>query len=288
MPRVSILTCSKNVGSTTVGYSLRNANDIRTVNANAQLYFNSFIPSVIRELNELPRHVQDSPTLLTFKNHLNSDISSSPSYYYTGNRPSQTYHIRVRTHCSALYQHLFSKSIIPSSLCDCGGVENVRHFLLECAVYQDIHRDMLVVISPICTPDLNTLVYGNPEAANDDNIVSFKGVQMFISKIKRFNQWFRKCLWPKMTLYVLFNVLITLTTDTLVTKLLTKLLSSPWSRDFLYGMDKVRCCCCFFGLFFFFIFSFIHVLIQLVVAIHIYYLIPKLLKYFISTWMSIL
>ena len=36
-----------NVGST-VGYSLRNANDIRTVNANTQLYFNSLLPSVIR------------------------------------------------------------------------------------------------------------------------------------------------------------------------------------------------------------------------------------------------
>ena len=61
-------------------------------------------PSVIREGNELPRHVQDSPTLLMFKNHLNSNISSQPSYYYTGNRPSQIYHTRI----SALNQHLFS------------------------------------------------------------------------------------------------------------------------------------------------------------------------------------
>ena len=65
-----------NVGST-AGYSLQNANDIRTVNANTLLYFNSFLPSVIRERNELPRHVQDSPTLLMFKNHKNSNAFST-------------------------------------------------------------------------------------------------------------------------------------------------------------------------------------------------------------------
>ena len=45
MPRVSTLVPTT-VGST-VGYSLRNANDIRTINANSQLYFNSFLPSVL-------------------------------------------------------------------------------------------------------------------------------------------------------------------------------------------------------------------------------------------------
>ena len=133
---------------------------IRTVNANTQLYVNSFLPSVIRDRNELPRHVLDSPTFLTFKNQMNSNISSPPLYYYTGNRPSQTYHTRIRTHCSALNQHLFSKIIIPSPLCDCGGIENTRRFLLKCAFDQDIRRDMLAVTSPICTLNLNTLFYG--------------------------------------------------------------------------------------------------------------------------------
>ena len=47
---------------------------------------------------------------------------------------------------------------------------------------------MLAVIFPICTPNLNTLIYGNPEASNDDNIVFFKAVQRFLYKSKRFNQ----------------------------------------------------------------------------------------------------
>ena len=119
----------------TVGYSVRNANDINTVNASTQLYFNSALLSVIRAWNELPSHVQDSHTLLTFKYHLNSIISSPPSHYYTENRPSQICHPRIRTRCSALNQQLlvFSKNIIPSPLCACGGIDNTRHFLLECA-----------------------------------------------------------------------------------------------------------------------------------------------------------
>ena len=164
-------------------YSLRNANGIRTVNANTQLYFSSFLPSVIREWNELPRHVQNSPTFITFKSHMNSNISSPLSYYYTGNRPSQINHTRIRIHCSALNQHLVSKNIIPSPLCDCGGIENARHFLLERVLYQDIRSDMLhvAVISPICTPNLNILIYGTPEDSNADNSVIVKAVQRFIS-----------------------------------------------------------------------------------------------------------
>ena len=81
-------------------------------------------------------------------------------------------------------------------------------------------------------------------------------------------------------MHVLFNVLVTLLQRSHWLQRLLQASFSPWSRDFLYGTDKVRL---FVLLFFFFVFSFIHVLTQLVVAVHIYYLIPILLKYFIST-----
>ena len=67
-----------NVGSS-VSYNLRNTNAIKNVNAKTQLYFNSFLPSTIREWNELPSAVQNSPSLLTFKHHLNSNLKA-PQY----------------------------------------------------------------------------------------------------------------------------------------------------------------------------------------------------------------
>ena len=41
------------VGSTS-SYPLRNANDLQIIHANSQLYYNSFLPSALREWNELP------------------------------------------------------------------------------------------------------------------------------------------------------------------------------------------------------------------------------------------
>ena len=93
----------------------------------------------------------------------------------------------MRTRCSALNQHLFSKNIIPNSLCVCGGIENTRHFLLDCLLYQDIRPEMLASISSICTPSIDTLIYGSPDVSTNDNIVIFKAVQRFISKSKRFD-----------------------------------------------------------------------------------------------------
>ena len=41
------------VGNNTA-YSLRNASDYKYIRSNTQLYYNSFLPSVVRDWNELP------------------------------------------------------------------------------------------------------------------------------------------------------------------------------------------------------------------------------------------
>ena len=63
-----------NIGSS-VRYNLRNVSDIRTVHANTQLYYNSFLPSAIREWNDHSRDIQDSSTVASFKTRLNSNIA---------------------------------------------------------------------------------------------------------------------------------------------------------------------------------------------------------------------
>ena len=98
------------VGNNTV-LSLRYANDIQTLQTNTQLYFNSFLPSVVRLWNDLPDEIQNSNTIRE---------DSPPSYYNAGKRLGQIYHSRLRTKCSSLNEHLFSKNIADSSLCTCG------------------------------------------------------------------------------------------------------------------------------------------------------------------------
>ena len=72
------------VGNTST-YNLRNANDIVTVHAHSQLYYNSFLPSVIRKWNELPADTRQSSNIASFKTHLNGNRIASP-YYYAGTR----------------------------------------------------------------------------------------------------------------------------------------------------------------------------------------------------------
>ena len=118
------------IGNTT-NYPLRNSADLLTIHASSQLYYNSFLPSVIREWNELPEDVRNSPSIATFKRKLNSDIINIPPFYFDGVRLGQIYHARLRTSCSSLNQQLFSKNIIDSPLCVCQVVEDTYHFFVQ-------------------------------------------------------------------------------------------------------------------------------------------------------------
>ena len=105
-------------------YNLRNANDIGTVHANSQLYYDSFLPSVIRKWNKLPEDIRQSSNIASFKTQLNRDKIAPTSYYYAETRDGQIYDTRLGTSYSTLNQHLYSKNIIQSPVCACGAVEN--------------------------------------------------------------------------------------------------------------------------------------------------------------------
>ena len=167
-------------------YNLRNANNIETILANSQLHYNSFLPSVIRSWNELPQETRDSHNIASFKRHLNADIVLPPDYYNAGKRLGQIYHTRLRTRCSSLNQHLFSKNTTQSPLCTCGEVEDSKHFFLECNLYNNIRHDMLTTISRFCNPGLDVLLYGNPTLSNETNISIFTAIHTFILGTKRF------------------------------------------------------------------------------------------------------
>ena len=85
-------------------YNLRNVQHSQTVHANSQLYFNSFLPSVIREWNALSQATRELSSMDCFVNQLNSDIIPPHKLYFQGNRLA-----RLRTGCSTLRLHLYSK-----------------------------------------------------------------------------------------------------------------------------------------------------------------------------------
>ena len=90
-------------------YNLRNANDIQTIDSRTTLYFNSFLPSVIKDWNSLPHGNRNADSLNSFNRQINLDRKNIPKYYYSGTRRYQIIHTRLRTGCSSLNYDLFLK-----------------------------------------------------------------------------------------------------------------------------------------------------------------------------------
>ncbi|MCG8113032.1 MAG: reverse transcriptase domain-containing protein [Candidatus Thiodiazotropha taylori] len=173
------------VGNTSA-YQLRNALNISTVHASSQLYYNSFLPSVIRDWNDLPDEVRNSTSSDSFKRKLNANVGTPPKYYLFGNRLGQIYHARLRTNCSALNQHLFSKNIVDNPLCVCGSIEDTHHFMFICNRYGNHRQTLLDTVSMFCRPTLNLLLFGSSELSLIQNKQVFLAVQDFLLKTKRF------------------------------------------------------------------------------------------------------
>ena len=65
-------------------YPLRNATDLRTLYARSQLYYNSFLPSTIRDWNNLPIETRNLTSIASFKQKLNANIITLPKYFLRG------------------------------------------------------------------------------------------------------------------------------------------------------------------------------------------------------------
>ena len=125
-----VLTSSK-LPSKHLQYSLRNASDYKYIRSNTQLYSNSFLPSVVRDWNELPHTFRNVPSISAFKRSLNSTLIGVPLFYLDGKRIGQIYYSQVRMDCSSLNHNLLSKIIIDSSLCICSRPETTKHYLFD-------------------------------------------------------------------------------------------------------------------------------------------------------------
>ena len=109
-----------------------------------------------------------------------------PIYYFDGKRVGQIYHVRLRTNCSSLNEHLFSKNIIDSPLCVCGAVEDTNHFLFNCHRFHNLRQDLFATVTPVCQPISNILLYGSERLTYNENQQVFLAVQNFLIKSKRF------------------------------------------------------------------------------------------------------
>ena len=167
-------------------YHLRNLSDLQTLHTNSCLYYTSFLPSAVGDWNELPEQTRNSQSRNIFKNRLKSNLITPPRNYNTSKRLGQIYHTRLRTACSSLRQHLQSKNIVDSAYCTCGDKKDTHHFLFVCQQFTDPRRELINSVSNICQHNLSVLLCGNISLTFDQSKQTFKAVQEFIFKSKRF------------------------------------------------------------------------------------------------------
>ena len=149
------------VGSAST-FPLRISPDLQTLHANSRLCYTSFLPSAVRDWDELPEQTQYPPSLLKhLQNRLNSNLISPSLYYNKGKRLGQKYHARLRTACSPLRLHLHSKNIVDSRYCTCVAIEDAHHFLFVCHQITDIRRDLINSVSDIWQHNLIVLLCGD-------------------------------------------------------------------------------------------------------------------------------
>ena len=165
-------------------YSLRNANDIRSIHAHTNLFFNSFLPSTIRAWNDLPDNVKEASTVSSFKYRLNRDLRAPPKYFNAGSRIGQILQGRLRMECSSLNSDLFRKNTVPSPSCSCGGFESAFHFSTHALSMQMSGTDTYLTK----IHNVHDLLFGKENAPDNDNELLFLKVQDFIIKSKRFVQ----------------------------------------------------------------------------------------------------
>ena len=167
-------------------YNLRNAENVQTIDSRTSQYCNSFLPSAVREWNNLPLETRSSDSVNTFKRSLDRGATVVPKYYYSGNRKFQILHTRLRTNCSSLNNDLFLKNILESPLCHCGNVENTEHYFMHCQIYQAQRAELIQTISQFSPFLLQTLLYGNNNLPLNTNTLIFDAVQKYIKDTKRF------------------------------------------------------------------------------------------------------
>ena len=169
-------------------YNLRNSNDTQTVASRTSLFYNSFLPSSIRDWNRLNPDIRNAGTLDAFKFKLNQNLPVIPKHYYSGIRKNQIWHTRIRTGCSSLKNDLFLKNIIDSPLCTCnsGEVENAYHFFFICQLYNHLRVELRQSIAQYCNMTLDVLLRGDERLSTNINSIIFEAVHKYIQKSKRF------------------------------------------------------------------------------------------------------
>ena len=149
-------------------------------------YYNSFLPTALRDWNVLSLDTRNAPTLKSFKHTLRCNQTLAPKYFDTlhVSRIVQILHSRIMLECSSLSSHLFKKNLIDNQVCSCGSIETTSHFFFSCPRYTAHRQQYLLNLTHELSVSL--LLRGDPNQPCTVNNIILKHAQLYILATKRF------------------------------------------------------------------------------------------------------
>ena len=168
----------------TTNYNLRNADDIQTLHARTNLYYNSFFLSTIRAWTSLPEDTKQSTSISSFKFRLN--MNKPPKYYNTGTRMGQIFHARIRLECSSLNAHLYRKKHSTRAYMPMWRFRKFLPLLFICPIFVGARsRYIPANLNYLTTRDL---LFAMENKTNHENEALFMQVQENIVESGRFDR----------------------------------------------------------------------------------------------------
>ena len=107
--------------------------------------------------------------------------------FYIGTRKFNVIHAHLRMNCSNLNAHLQSLHVIDSPVCVCSrSIEDTAHFFFYCPLYYTQKLALQNIVSRFTEFKLETLLLGDKNLDNADNITIILAVHDYIKDSESF------------------------------------------------------------------------------------------------------
>jgi hypothetical protein len=202
-PSYLVRACPPLVGEIS-NYNLRNAENIPLPPGKKTGYSNSFMPSSVREWNSLDPATKGRGSLDSFKFHLKKATCRKKTKLYSRfNGAKAINHSRMRMGLSGLKAQRHDYNHVPLPTCDyCGArKEDVMHYMLQCRAFTNSREIFMVEVINLYRSQnvfldltrtlvkkalITSLLYGEPQFVERENVELFEIVQRYICASKRF------------------------------------------------------------------------------------------------------
>ena len=173
------------VGAIT-SYNLRNKDDFDQFDLHSEKFRKSLLPDCVRKWNSLDKQKRNESSYDTFKKNIANPLKCS-SLFYIGIRKFNVIHAQLRMNCSNLNAHLHSLHVIDSPACvRSHSIEDTAHFFLYCPLYYTQRLALQNIVSRYTEFKLETLLFGDTNIDNVDNITIILAVHDYIKNSERF------------------------------------------------------------------------------------------------------